>query len=72
MPLSDDARRRFCRCIEEMRRGKIASNAMAADLLARLETAGLEVAEAEPEPDLEAMAAALTEAGYQVVPPDGE
>lgn len=48
MPLSDDARRKFNRCIEEMRRGNISSRDMAEDLLGRLKACGLEVRETPP------------------------
>lgn len=67
MALSDDNRRKFDRCVAEMRRGKIGSRDMAADLLARLALVGLEVAVTEP--DLGAMVETLQAAGYQVVPP---
>lgn len=67
MALSDDARRKLARSIEEMRRGNVASRDMAADLLARLEACGLSVEEAEP--DLEALAKVLVDAGYTVEPP---
>jgi len=70
MPLTDAGRRKFNRCVEEMRRGNVASRDVADDLLARLTANGITVAEQEEEPDLEAMAAALQAAGYQVVPPD--
>lgn len=69
MAMSAEARRRFCRCIEEMRRGKVPSSEVAADLLRRLDAVGLKVAEADP--DLAAMAAVLKAAGYQVVAPNG-
>jgi len=66
--LSAAARHKFNRCIAEMRRGRVSSSDLAADVLGRLESCGLSVSETEP--DLKAMAEALVEAGYQVVPPD--
>lgn len=65
--LSEEANRKFCRCIEEMRRGKVPSRDMAADLLGRLAAAGFRVEESEP--NLGAMADTLTAAGYKVEPP---
>jgi hypothetical protein len=65
--LSAAARLKFNRCIAEMRRGRVSSSDMAADLLARLEACGISVTEQEP--DLEAMASALVDAGYAVTPP---
>jgi hypothetical protein len=69
MALSDAARRKFARAVEGMRRGRVASRDASADLLARISGAGLVVSEAEP--DLEAMATVLKNAGDQVVPPNG-
>ncbi|MCC2649884.1 MAG: hypothetical protein K0R61_69 [Microvirga sp.] len=68
MALTDAGRKEFVRCVKEMRRGRVSSNAMADDLLSRLTGAGLVLS--GPEPDLDAMAQALEEAGYAVTPPE--
>jgi hypothetical protein len=62
------AHRNFCRALSEMRRGRVSSKDMAESLLECLKSKGLRVVEEEP--DLEAMAATLVEAGYAVVPPN--
>ena len=67
MALSDVAMRKFYRCIQEMRRGRVSSTEMADDLLARLDRCGLNVSESDP--DLNAMAATLEQAGYKITPP---
>jgi hypothetical protein len=46
--LSDDARLKFNRCIAEMRRGRLSSADMTADLLARLEAQGLQITVVPP------------------------
>jgi uroporphyrinogen-III synthase len=70
MAMSDAARRNFCRAIAEARRGRVSSSDMGERLLECLKAKGLRVVEEEP--DLEAMAAALVEAGYQVAAPNAE
>ncbi len=65
--LSPESKRKFCRCVEEMRRSSKSSQSLGEDLLVRLDAKGLSVVDTDP--DLEAMAAALMEAGYTVEPP---
>lgn len=67
MALSDAARRDFNRAVAEIRRGRVSSADMAADLIERLLSKGILVSEKAP--DLSEMARALTEAGYTVEPP---
>lgn len=66
--LTVTAHRNFCRAIQEMRRGRVSSSDMAQSLMECLKNKGLRVVEEDP--DLEAMAAALIEAGYEVKAPD--
>ena len=68
--LTVSAHRNLCRALQEMRRGRVSSRDMADSLVENLKEKGLRVVEEEP--DLDAMAAALVEAGYEVQPPPGE
>lgn len=65
--LSPDGQRKLRRCVELTRRGNVSSRSIGEDLLALLAEQGLRVVESAP--DLEAMKAALIEAGYTVEAP---
>lgn len=71
--MADTIESRIARALELWRRvavRKVGTPAIAPDFSAFLAEQGLEVRETvEPEPDLEAMAQALIDAGYQVQPP---
>jgi len=67
--LTVGAHRSLCRALAEMRRGRVSSIDMADSLIECMKTKGLRVV--EDEPDLEAIAATLVEAGYEVKPPNG-